>query len=79
MDCSVGEDEDVARTEVGSFPATREPERGVLRNLRMRSGGGDEFIPLLNLPGVLREPAAAHHLLLLQVTLTIRPLEHFRH
>ena len=26
MDCSVGEDEDVARTEVGSFPAAREPE-----------------------------------------------------
>ena len=26
MDCSVGEDEDVARTEVGSFPAARESE-----------------------------------------------------
>ena len=32
--------------------------------------------PALNLPGVLREPAAAHHLLLLQVTLPVRALEH---
>ena len=26
MDCSVGEDEDIASTEVGSFPAARESE-----------------------------------------------------
>ena len=37
---------------------------------------GDDVIPLLNLPGVLREPAAAHHLLLLQVTLPVRALDH---
>ena len=48
----------------------------MLRNLRMRSGGGDHVTPLLNLPGVLREPAAAHHLLLLQVTLSVCALDH---
>ena len=46
----------------------------MLRNLRMRSG--DDVLPLLNLPGVLREPAAAHHLLLLQVTRPVRALDH---
>ena len=35
MDCSVGEDEDVARTEVGSFPATRESEEEAVDQMRL--------------------------------------------
>ena len=35
MDCSVGEDEDIASTEVGCFPAARESEEEAVDQMRL--------------------------------------------